>query len=365
MVPARRATRSATRRSSQAHATNYDLPPTLLAAVIYAESKFDPAARSAAGAVGLMQLLPDTARGIATRTGGDRFVVDDLLDPELNVRYGSWYLRSLLDRYDDDVRTALAAYHAGPGNVDAWRRKGVGIQFPETRAYVSRVLDAQRVYADAYAEELGCTRVRLRSDTCSRPPIASRVSRCSSSARAPRSRARAGRRSPSRITPRKCPISCAETSERRRPCGLTLHDPGAAPLARVLRRDRLPALAELAVGSQAAPELEVDGEPVGVVAQHRVEDRLEALLGEDEQQPLVVACRERDEELLLRREPVEDRTARETDLLLEAHDGRALVAVRAKQRRAPSRIRSRRSVFCASVRRGTDSHFTKQYVRLI
>ena len=71
--------------------------------MIYAESKFDPAARSAAGAVGLMQLLPDTARGIATRTGGDRFVVDDLLDPELNVRYGSWYLRSLLDRYDDDL----------------------------------------------------------------------------------------------------------------------------------------------------------------------------------------------------------------------------------------------------------------------
>jgi soluble lytic murein transglycosylase len=139
----------------QAHATNYDLPPSLLAAVIYAESKFDSSARSDAGAVGLMQLLPDTARGIAARTGGDRFVVDDLLDPELNVRYGSWYLRSLLDRYDDDLRTALAAYHAGPGNVDAWRRKGVGIQFPETRTYVNRVLHAQRVYADAYAEDLG------------------------------------------------------------------------------------------------------------------------------------------------------------------------------------------------------------------
>ncbi len=136
------------------HARNYDLPPTLLAAVIYAESKFDASARSSAGAVGLMQRLPDTARGIAARTGGDRFVVSDLLDPELNVRYGSWYLRNLLDRYDGDVATALAAYHAGPGNVDAWRRKGVGIQFPETRAYVDRVLDAQQVYADAYADEL-------------------------------------------------------------------------------------------------------------------------------------------------------------------------------------------------------------------
>ena len=137
------------------HARNYDLPPTLLAAVIYSESKFDPSARSGAGAVGLMQLLPDTARGIAARTGGDGFVVSDLLDPEINVRYGSWYLRNLLNRYDDDLRTALAAYHAGPGNVDAWRRKGVGIQFPETRAYVDRVVDAQEVYADAYAEELG------------------------------------------------------------------------------------------------------------------------------------------------------------------------------------------------------------------
>jgi soluble lytic murein transglycosylase len=135
------------------HARNYDLPPTLLAAVIYTESKFDADARSGAGAVGLMQLLPETAKGIAIRTGGDGFVVADLLDPEINVRYGSWYLRNLLNRYDD-VRTALATYHAGQGNVDGWRAKGVGIQFPETRAYVDRVLDAQRVYADAYAREL-------------------------------------------------------------------------------------------------------------------------------------------------------------------------------------------------------------------
>ena len=137
----------------RAHAQNYDLPPTLLAAVIYSESKFDADARSGAGAVGLMQLLPETARGIAMRTGGDGFVVSDLLDPELNVRYGSWYLRNLLNRYDD-VSTALAAYHAGQGNVDAWRRQGIGIQFPETRDYVDKVLDAQRVYADAYADEL-------------------------------------------------------------------------------------------------------------------------------------------------------------------------------------------------------------------
>jgi soluble lytic murein transglycosylase len=138
----------------RAHARNYDLSPTLLAAVIYAESKFDADARSDAGAVGLMQLLPETARGIAVRTGGNGFVDSDLLVPEINVRYGSWYLRHLLDRYDD-VQTALAAYHAGQGNVDEWLRDGGGIRFPETRHYVDTVLDAQRVYADVYGDELG------------------------------------------------------------------------------------------------------------------------------------------------------------------------------------------------------------------
>ena len=136
------------------HARNYDLDPALLAAVIYTESKFDANAESGAGAVGLMQLLPDTARGIAIRTGGTKFVVADLYVPELNVRYGSWYLRHLLDRYGDE-RTALAAYHAGQGNVDAWRSRGVGIQFPETRSYVDKVERVKKVYATAYADELG------------------------------------------------------------------------------------------------------------------------------------------------------------------------------------------------------------------
>ncbi len=137
-----------------AHAENYRLDPALLAAVIYTESKFDPGARSAAGAIGLMQLLPDTAKGIALRTGGAKFVVSDLSVPEINVRYGSWYLRHLLDRYGDE-RTALAAYHAGQGNVDRWQRSGVGIQFPETRSYVDKVERVKKVYASAYANELG------------------------------------------------------------------------------------------------------------------------------------------------------------------------------------------------------------------
>lgn len=136
------------------HAENYALDPALLAAVIYQESKFDTEARSEAGAVGLMQLQPDTARGIALRTGGSKFRVDDLTNPEINVRYGSWYLRHLLNKYDDE-RLALAAFNAGQGNVDRWREEGKGIAFAETRHYVDKVDELKRIYRDAYASELG------------------------------------------------------------------------------------------------------------------------------------------------------------------------------------------------------------------
>jgi len=136
------------------HARNYRLDPALLAAVIYAESKFRPDARSSSGAVGLMQLLPDTAKGIAVHTGGTQFRVSDLTNPELNVRYGSWYLRHLIEKYGDE-RTALAAYNAGQQNVDDWRAKGEPIQFSETRHYVARVEDLKRIYRKTYRSELG------------------------------------------------------------------------------------------------------------------------------------------------------------------------------------------------------------------
>jgi soluble lytic murein transglycosylase len=136
------------------HAENYDLDAALLAAVIYRESKFDAEARSSEGALGLMQLLPDTAEGIALNTGGSRFRVADLLDPEINVRYGSFYLRRLLRKYEDE-RLALAAYNAGQANVDEWLAAGGEIRFPETRQYVEDVLAAREIYARAYAAELG------------------------------------------------------------------------------------------------------------------------------------------------------------------------------------------------------------------
>jgi soluble lytic murein transglycosylase len=131
------------------HARNYQLDPALLAAVIYQESKFRSDAKSDSGAIGLMQLQPETAKGIAIRTGGSRFQTSDLYNPEINVRYGSWYLRHLLDKYDDE-KTALAAYNAGQRNVDDWRAEGKEIQFAETRAYVDRVEHLKGVYHDAY-----------------------------------------------------------------------------------------------------------------------------------------------------------------------------------------------------------------------
>jgi soluble lytic murein transglycosylase len=136
------------------HADNYSLDPALLAAVIYQESKFKADARSTSGAIGLMQLLPDTAKGIALHTGGSAFRVDDLYDPEINVRYGAWYLRHLLRKYRDE-RSALAAYNAGQDNVDRWRRQGSGIRFSETRAYVARVEELKKIYRDAYGDRLG------------------------------------------------------------------------------------------------------------------------------------------------------------------------------------------------------------------
>ena len=136
------------------HAENYSLDPQLVAAVIYQESKFDADAVSASGAVGLMQLLPSTGQGIADRTGGNSWKPEDLHNPELNVRYGSWYLRHLLDKYGSE-ELALAAYNAGQTNVDRWQAEGGEIGFPETRAYVERVQELKAVYARAYADELG------------------------------------------------------------------------------------------------------------------------------------------------------------------------------------------------------------------
>src|SRR5215204_7034839 len=127
------------------------LDPALIAGVIYAESHFRDQT-SHAGAKGLMQLMPKTADYIAEKSGGTAFVQGDLATPQVNIAYGSWYLRYLLHKYAGREILALAAYNAGEGKVDEWVagasargerfRVAQHIPFPETRRYVQQVLDA-------------------------------------------------------------------------------------------------------------------------------------------------------------------------------------------------------------------------------
>lgn len=134
-----------------------NVPADLIAAVIYTESRFRDQT-SHAGARGLMQITPDTAHVIEGLSGGETFVTEDLADPEINIRYGTFFLRHLLDRYEGNEVAALAGYNAGMTNADAWGGEEMGqedIAFPETRSYVNQVLQARGDYREKYAGELG------------------------------------------------------------------------------------------------------------------------------------------------------------------------------------------------------------------
>jgi soluble lytic murein transglycosylase len=137
--------------------------PNLIAAIIYEESRFRDQT-SHAGARGLMQITPSTARFIARDSGGAAFTQRDLATPQINIAYGTYYLRYLLRRYDGNQELAIAAYNAGETNVDRWVRRAGGpdafdkvddIPFPETRAYVQNVLRSERSYEQHYGDELG------------------------------------------------------------------------------------------------------------------------------------------------------------------------------------------------------------------
>ncbi len=145
-------------------AADKELDPALIAGVIYTESRFRSFQTSSAGAQGLMQITPATAKYIAGLSGGTAFVVSDLDTPQVNISYGAFYLRYLLNRYGESDRLALAAYNGGEGNVDRWvaeeRAKGRDfstdqIPFTETREYVDKVLSAKAEYERSYRKELG------------------------------------------------------------------------------------------------------------------------------------------------------------------------------------------------------------------
>ena len=152
-------------------AADKGLSPALVAGVIYTESHFRDQT-SPAGAKGLMQITPATARDIARKSGGTAFELGDLSTPQVNISYGTFHLRYLLDRYGGNEILALAAYNGGEGNVDRWidaeaRRGGslevADIPFRETREYVGRVLTAEREYRATYARELGLRAAGSRS----------------------------------------------------------------------------------------------------------------------------------------------------------------------------------------------------------
>ena len=133
------------------------LPPELVAAVIFRESRFRDQT-SSAGARGLMQITPNTAEIIEELSGGSTFEQEDLADPDINIRYGTFYLRHLLDKFDGNEVAALAAYNGGETNVAAWGGSELEtdqIEFPETREYVEDVLQKRDEYRRHYGDELG------------------------------------------------------------------------------------------------------------------------------------------------------------------------------------------------------------------
>jgi soluble lytic murein transglycosylase len=135
----------------------FDIDPALIAAIIKQESDFSDQT-SSAGARGLMQITPETADTIETLSGGETFVYDDLANYELNIRYGSFYLNHLLDRFAGNEMAALAGYNGGPENAESWGGSELeldDIPFPETRDYVENVLELRQQYRDNYADELG------------------------------------------------------------------------------------------------------------------------------------------------------------------------------------------------------------------
>ena len=145
-------------------AADKELDPALIAAVIYAESRFQDQT-SHAGARGLMQITPETAKLIERQSGGTTFVLEDLGDPDINIAYGSFYLEYLLDKYEGNQVAALAAYNAGETRVDEWGGAEIGLDeigFDETHGYVEEVLDKRVEYRKHYADDLGPWRSRAR-----------------------------------------------------------------------------------------------------------------------------------------------------------------------------------------------------------
>ena len=146
------------RESIETYSTRFKVDRNLAAAVIKNESNFNIHAKSYVGAIGLMQLMPETAAWISTELG-ENFSERSLYSPETNIRYGVWYLRTLRDEFHGNDILAIAAYNAGSGNVRYWMEENHwgenfsdvnAIPYPETRAFVKKVLLCKEKYRKLY-----------------------------------------------------------------------------------------------------------------------------------------------------------------------------------------------------------------------
>ena len=141
------------------YAEQYGVEESLVAGVIRAESNFRPSAKSSAGAIGLMQLTPDTFHWLRSKSGEDGELTEDALyDPEINIKYGVYNLKLLAGRFADET-ARLAAYNAGPARVDGWLADpaysddGVtlgSIPYPETENYVKKIRQYTKIYQYIY-----------------------------------------------------------------------------------------------------------------------------------------------------------------------------------------------------------------------
>ena len=146
------------REEVERNAKEYGVEEYLAAAVIKAESGFNEGALSEAGAIGLMQIMPDTGEWIAEQLEGlSEYEKMGLREPTMNLKFGIWYLSELMKEYGGDEVKALAAYNAGLGNVKRWEEEGwrgevEGIPYAETREYVKRVLRIREKYRELYGQ---------------------------------------------------------------------------------------------------------------------------------------------------------------------------------------------------------------------
>lgn len=146
-----------------AYSRENQVNPAMISAIVFTESRFDTLAKSHKGALGLMQIMPETGAGIAKKLNWEEFSSNDLLDPDKNLRIGIWYIAYLKRQFNYNDYLALASYNAGLSNVNNWIAEGTWdgdtvrieqIPFPETKKYLLQIMFLKRIYSYLYSDVL-------------------------------------------------------------------------------------------------------------------------------------------------------------------------------------------------------------------